>query len=343
MDIRRDDANAVHRGDLGVKFFAELNDPDGDPIRVQWAAYACTDASNVGDCDATPFAEATTADFTIDVPVLRATNTHVESLLIALDGVDALGAAARPGQQTIVPVLDGPPHLRISKTSKYKFVAGTPVELFIEYGDPDDSPDDVTIDVMVTPPSLATFTLTDLANVPQPTDPKLKQIGKVLTASEAGQWRLAIKGTSHGVETVVPDIVDVTVDQPPCLAELEPVVPPAGAQLPLIDPTLFQVLVVDDELDRFPTVGGDPFMQPTSFAWSLKRGSGARQSLTGATANAVDLDPATFTPGELLELRVEAFDRNTVGQPLPCSDDEPSCSIQTNQCKQRLTWRIEVR
>jgi hypothetical protein len=104
--------------------------------------------------------------------------------------------------------------------------------------------------------------------------------------------------------------------------------------------TLFQVLFVDDALDRFPTVANDPFLRPTRFEWSLKVGAAARQLLGGATGNSVGLDPASFTPGDIVELRVEVFDRKAT--PITCSDDLASCSVLANTCVQRQTWHVEI-
>ena len=81
----------------------------------------------------------------------------------------------------------------------------------------------------------------------------------------------------------------------------------------------------------------------TTFAWSLE-GPGATSyvPLDGATDNRVALDPATYAPGDLVELRVEIFDRAHT-QKLPCDDTAPTCSLTGDSCLQRLTWRVEMR
>jgi hypothetical protein len=58
-------------------------------------------------------------------------------------------------------------------------------------------------------------------------------------------------------------------------------------------------------------------------------------------SNSVALDPISFTPGDILELRVEVFDRNDTQ--LPCAQDQQSCSLSANTCIQRQTWFVEVR
>src|SRR5262249_37044104 len=132
-------------------------------------------------------------------------------------------------------------------------------------------------------------------------------------------------------------------DQPPCIAQVQPVVPPDGVSLPIDEPTRFQVPLVTDDLDPYPPLVGDPHFGTTAFAWSiLAPGSSTRQLLVGATGNSVELDPSAFTPGAIVELRVEIFDRNHTA--IPCPDDAPVCEINAQSgCIQRQTWRVEVR
>jgi hypothetical protein len=133
----------------------------------------------------------------------------------------------------------------------------------------------------------------------------------------------------------------VGADQPPCLAQWQPIVPPDGATLPIIEPTLFEVPLVSDDLDPYPPVPGEPLFGTTTFAWSiLPPGATARQPLVGATGNSVDFDPAAFTPGQIVELRVEIFDpsHGTVA----CADGDPVC-LASPGCSQRQTWRVEIR
>jgi hypothetical protein len=106
---------------------------------------------------------------------------------------------------------------------------------------------------------------------------------------------------------------------------------------------VFQVPLVEDELDAYPRLSSDPAFGTATFAWSiLAPGAATRQLLVGATGNAIDFDPAAFTPGQLVELRVEVFDRNHAA--IACPDDAPTCvSDARPACTQRQTWRLEVR
>lgn len=342
LDIRQRTAGFIHRGDKAVILDAVADDPEGHGLVFNWAVYACIDGADIATCDTNPFDEATTSVFEFDVPVNRTDVVMpISGLLITLNGIDEFGAGAKPGQQLAVPVRDAPPDLTAFDSSNYKHVAGTPIDLFIEFGDADDGASGVTIDVMVTPPGLATFNLTDLTGVPQPIDLTRRQIGKQLVPSDAGVWEIDIIATSVGGEVrEVPYVINVFDDTVPCLEQLLPSVPPVGSVLPISEATLFQVLLVDDDLDRFPTIVGDPFLGPTRFAWSLKPQGGTRSPLTGATGNTVELDPASFTPGDVVELRVEVFDRRNTA--VTCGDSEASCSVTADTCMQRRTWLVEV-
>jgi hypothetical protein len=331
----------IHRGDLGVTFDAISNDPDGDDVLPRWQAIACADFDV---CDTQPFAEATSAfTFTFDVPVNRRQAAEpVTNVRVLLGGSDVLGADALPTQEQPIAVLDAPPLVRVFDVAEYDRVASTPIDIFFEYSDADDGPAGVTLEIDVEPPIGGAFTLETIP-APQPDDPtKLGQIGRRLVPSIPGNYTVKVMAISPGGQTRETEyVVTSGTDEPPCIQQLSPGTPPAGNVLPINEPTLFQVLFVDDALDRFPTVAGDDFLGPTVFEWSLRPDGGARQVLGGATGNSVALDPASFTPGDVVELRVEVFDRTQTA--IICSDELATCSVLQNACLQRQTWRVEIR
>jgi hypothetical protein len=158
-----------------------------------------------------------------------------------------------------------------------------------------------------------------------------------------GSWELQVTATDPiGVMTQHSITFDIGPDTPPCLRLSTPIAAPSGSALPMTDATLFQVSYVKDDLDPYPTPVSDPIAQPTKFHWSiLEPGAPTRTSLP-ITGNNAQLDPANYTPGDIVELRVEIGDRND--KPVNCADDQPTCSIiSDNTCTQRLTWRVEVR
>ena len=71
-------------------------------------------------------------------------------------------------------------------------------------------------------------------------------------------------------------------------------------------------------------------------------GKDARFAPIGVTSNSVELDPAAYTVGDQLELRVDIADRT--GTTLTCPDSDLTCAQNAGSgCIQRLTWRVEVR
>jgi hypothetical protein len=169
-------------------------------------------------------------------------------------------------------------------------------------------------------------------------------VSRRFVAHGPGEWTVAVTARDTlGEQTELTVPIVVAEDRPPCLAQWQPIVPPEAATLPIAAPTVFQVSQVTDDLDAHPQVTGDPIFGRPEFAWSILRaGSPVREPLVGAIGNTVDFDPRAFTPGDLVELRVEIFDRKRIA--IPCVDNAPTCSVISQPtCLQRLTWRLEVR
>ena len=100
------------------------------------------------------------------------------------------------------------------------------------------------------------------------------------------------------------------------------------------------MLVVADDLDPFPSVP-DTVVGVTEFHWSIVPPGGSRTPLTSVTGSGVALDPASYIPGDIVELRVEIQDRKHIA--VNCPDPQLSCSVISDQtCTQRLTWRVEM-
>ena len=353
LDIKPRSSDPVHRGDHGehgVVLDALADDPEGQFVAFQWRVYLCTDATDFATCDQDPITSGIESSITFDVPSLRADPdgagpaiaAPVESLLVILEAKDDHGATAKPADSLIIPVLDADPSLEVDQHRLYGGVIGTPVDLFAVYGDPDDTAANVMITWQAFSPSQVEINLADIV-VPQPDDLALAQVGKRLVPNAIGLWDIVITATDPVGQAVTRHLsVPVGDDKPPCLAQWSPIAPTGGVTLPITEPTLFQVPIVADDLDRFPTIVGDPFLGPTTFAWSIKPpGASARQPLVGVTGNTAALDPASFAPGSIVELRVEIFDRNAT--PISCADSDQSCSVISTACIQRQTWHVEVR
>ncbi|MBA2544302.1 MAG: hypothetical protein H0V17_31950 [Deltaproteobacteria bacterium] len=344
----------IERGQLEVTLQAEVNDPEGHIVNLAWRLYVCDDASDVATCDDEPAIESSAPTFVFDAPIARANATPAQSLLVELEGVDDFGAEARPRQQLIIPLRNGKPSLKLSQDSSYGFTIGTPIEIFAVYDDADDTANNVTLVFTLFSPGASTAVLTDVCT-PQPmclsdlSDPDNKlQQGKKFTPDLAGNWQIQVVasdplGGEDGSTTLLETVV-VVVDEVPCLGVVSPA-PPGANLLPLSEPTLFQVHQIIDAIDPFPTDIEDPILGQSSFHWSLKLNGGARQPLGTETGNSLAFDPASFTPGDVVELRVEIADRQSPF-PLTCDPADATCQLDPTlvpACLQRQTWKVDVR
>lgn len=340
LDIRQTSTDSVYRGDE-VTVEAIANDPEGHFVVFSWRAYLCTDEL---DCDEAPFVGGQNRELTFTVPSVRNDlPVPVEAVHIWLAGTDDYGATARPAQQLWITVADRAPTLELGKDSRYGYVVSTPINVYAKVGDPDDGPNDPQLEWRVyTPTNQPPFVFTDLSVPADPDDPHHVQYGKTFTPEGIGDWTIEVVATDRlGESTKQTVMVTVGTDNPPCLRTLSPVVAQSPAALPMSEPTLFQVHVVTDDLDPYPTVN-DAVLGTTRFTWSLLAPGETRQELPAVTGNRLALDPASYQPGDIVEVRVEIADRKATA--ITCADGVATCSvIADNNCLQRQTWRVEVR
>ncbi|HEY1550272.1 MAG TPA: hypothetical protein VGG28_20735 [Kofleriaceae bacterium] len=343
--IKQLSSTQVFRGDL-VNLTAMTDDPDGNSVSVSWQAYACTDATPQPDgsrpgCDSSSIASGIDPLFSFMTPDYRHDgSTPVGAMFVTLDAVDSLGADASQQQQLIITVADAPPQLAITEQPRDGFVVNIPLPIFARVGDPDDGPSRVSVAWTASSPSgseqLATETTQAIGS-----DGVQLQLGTTLVPNVVGTWNVEVTATDpSGAATTVGSDFEITPDEPPCLATWTPETPPTGDALPIDAATLFQVLVVNDDLDPYPPVPSDPILGETTFAWSLLPPGGTTREPLSATGAGVALDPSSYQPGDIVELRVQVYDRTNT--PVACDDDDPTCSIGANECFQRLTWRVEM-
>ncbi len=350
---RKAPTGEVFRGSA-VTLEANYHDPEGQIVFFQWRAYACTDATPDASgarpgCDATPFFTGVleTADF--DVPSRRAdADVPVAQVIALLQAQDDYGATSKPTQELLLPISNAVPKVVLRKDSRYNYVKGTDIRIYAAISDIDDGPLAPTLEWKVfSPQSQPTFAFEDLVPpVPQdPMHPEIRQLGKRFHPDAIGDYEIQLDATDPLGGTFMDHLtISVVDDTPPCLRQLAPIVAPPGTALPLTEPTLFRVDIVEDDLDPFPATS-DPVLGTPHFFWSiLPPGASTRQSLS-ATGNAVPLDPTNYQPGDIVELRVEIGDRNTfANRPLGCAESAATCAIGTDTtCLQRQTWRVEVR
>lgn len=329
IEIKRVTETAIERGGT-VELLALVNDPDSPVLSLKWSAFAC--AATTEQCDEAPLAESSALSFAPSVPVRTAGGEPVQHLRITLDAEDERGARARLPQRLDLDIGNAAPVITAVQPVGNATLVGVPLELRARRVDPDDPTASlVTTWKVYGPPGTAHPPLRPLPS----SDPDV--VAQELTPDVTGPWTIEVTVTDPvGATVTAQRALVITGDLPPCLSVISPL---AAIPLLLDQPRSFSALVVTDELDPFPALPGGA----ARFSWSLlapSRGLG-RQLLAGANGNSVALDPATFPPGEHLELRVEVADRIT--RTLPCAADDPSCSIEGSACTQRQTWRLEVR
>jgi len=342
LDIHRRNEGPYFRGDMTkqIELSAVSSDPEGHNVTFHWRAYACT---RQNACDRAPYFELSEPFVDIDVPPARFDVADpLLGVLVRLEGKDDFGAVARPVQELWIDVDNFAPQLKLEAYSEFGFVVTAPVEVYLEVSDADDGPEAPQVTWKVYSPSnQPDYDFVDYPAAPGPTG--TKAYGKLLTPRGVGKYMVEASATDSIAPLPSVKSVDVTVidDKPPCLRTLSPLVAIAPAALPITDPTLFQVHVVADDLDPYPAVN-DGLRGTTKFTWSLLAPGGSRQVLTGVTGNRVSVNPASYQPGDVLELRVEIADRTNTA--ITCADASATCSvIADNSCLQRQTWRVEVR
>ena len=105
---------------------------------------------------------------------------------------------------------------------------------------------------------------------------------------------------------------------------------------------------VTDDLDSHPPTVGNSytagFYGAASFHWFIASPDtdGALVPMPGHQLSDYLLDVSAYAPGDQLTLRVEIDDR--IGRDIVCAPDAPTCALSNNtECRQRVTWDLEVR
>jgi hypothetical protein len=344
IEIVQLSSSQVFRGDI-VNLNATADDPEGNAITLDWNAYACTDATPAPDgsrpgCDTSSIASGTSMLFSFTTPDYRHDGlTPVGAMFVTLDAVDSLGAAAKPGQELIIPVADAAPQIALAAQVQSGYVVGYPVPIFARIGDPDDGANRLTV-AWTASSAMSSQQLTTESSTPVGSGEL--QLATAFTPDVIGAWTIQASVTDpSGSATTASLPLEITPDEPPCLETWTPSAPPPGDSLPIDQPTLFQVLVVDDDLDPYPPETGNPILGTTTFAWSLLPPGATSWTALSATGAGVALDPSSYQPGDVVELRVQIYDRDPAHAPM-CDLDDPTCSVGADQCIQRLTWQVEM-
>jgi hypothetical protein len=338
-DIEWVDPETPSRGER-VEVEPLIYDPDGDETVPSWSVYACT----TDRCDDAPFDTANTYRFVFETPFFTANGSPIERVEVELEVYDEWGAAAVPIQRldiivgNAVPMLE--PLQRSGRFFRGSYPVGTPVRVTARASDEDDGVAGLTYhDPVLFPPPGTTLEDATLVRV-DGEDSDGEAIWE-LVAAEPGLWELQVSVQDFAVVDVERVGVPVAADHPPCIGASDPAFPPEGARIVVDQSRRFSVLAIDDDLDLYPAPSpDDDILGAASFRWFLATpASGGVLEPLAVDGNGVDIDPAAWTPGDQLELRVEAVDQ--VDRPL-CDAAMASCELVAG-CFQRQTWSLEVR
>jgi hypothetical protein len=334
----------VYRGDT-VMLTAETSSPTNRTVDVQWSVYLCTNPSDTNtDCDQNPIDSDTTPLTMFVVQPMRADKPlPTLGVRVLLDAVDDLGAVAEPTQELIIAVDDHPPTLTLTPYSSHDDAVGSHITLDIQVSDPDDPPAGDTLSLMVEPPGPnAPYTLTTPVLLGSAVGDSVTWQAE-LDAQVIGIWTVAVTATDPEQKTGMESFVlPVGSDMPPCITEPSPIADPSNVY-PLLAPTLFEVPIVVDDLDVYPPSSTpDPDSGVATFHWSILEPGGSAFAPLAVTGNGVPLDPSTYSPGDVIQLRVEVHDRVT--RDFTGCGNAPTCALNASSpsCLQRTTWQVEV-
>jgi hypothetical protein len=343
----RADPDAIQRGG-SVTLAARLVNTESQAGTFDWTVFGCAGFEHgvASECDSMEFygspPEDTASSVKVTIPPRTTSGARLQAIRVKLDARSDRGAKAQSdGNTEVFQVGNASPVFELH-TESHSLSVGAPIDVIATYGDLDSALDGIALAWTVTaPPSAGSYRFDGIEVAQDPGDPAHRKAGKRMTPTVPGTWDVEVIAQDQDGGTTTHDLsITVVPDQPPCLRQWLPTVPPAGATLPISVPTVFQVPLVDDDVDPYPPISATPQL---AFAWSILRpGAPQREVQAGATGNAIVLDPAAFRPGDVVELRVEIADRQRT--PLPCDDAAPTCSIRSSaSCLQRQTWSVEAR
>lgn len=342
-----------YRGDAVSFSAARSYDPDGETVQVSWSFHPCNAAHT--DCDDYDIASAcddavhgngeveirsVDEPFVIDaIPQRREDGSATQALVAVAEVIDPRGA--RHCDSVIIDVLNRAPALVLQPQGFLAprgngYPIGTAVRVVAGGSDPDD--DELTYEWSYTPAA---------GSMPGAEGwERIRDDIYELTADVTGAWSVRVTATdSLGASITEEAQLYFQEDIPPCIGTTSPSAAFGPYILERGASRLFSVLDVQDDLDLYPppdTGAGSPLGSAT-FRWLLGTpdAGGALIELPGHGDASYRLDASYHAPGDELLLRVEIGDR--VERPLPCSEKNGTCSLESNACMQRVTWSIQVR
>jgi hypothetical protein len=338
-ELRIAEPGPHYPGDQVVLTAAASSDSeDGNNLECIWTAERCLDAR----CDdrepiedLLPATLGCAADYAFFLP-----RGEHSSIFVRVEVSDTTGAQLSATQ--IVEVANRPPTVEVqvhAAGTADNAVVGVPVQASVLVAD-DDGDDVAVLDWRLLKPRGGGA---DVELEPVAGDGLTQEF----TPDQVGLWMVEVTvddGRDQGTGT---GVTSVEEDGAPCAT----LTSPAAGQAPRLivrredGPRAFAVLLVADDLDPYPGPAvPSPGQGEPTFTWQIASPDtgGERVPVAGAVGPELTLDPSTFAPGDLVDLRVEVGDR--VERVLSCDDDAPTCSVTgDSSCPQRLSWGVEIR
>jgi hypothetical protein len=339
----------ILRGDVAT-FGAEISDPDGDSVALQWT-HTTGSASSQADCpkdqavyqqpvnwpDPLKWPRSSGPAYDVSPP-----DSGACVWAFAQDQNGAITAAeprlVLPGNHPPVPLIDilepDPAPSKFSRYARIKFSAAR-------------SSDADGVDAL-------SYKWT-LSKQPQGSTPReLSDCADETARAFKCLWPdPALLPGSHEIQLEVGDGKDFTSttttlvvdeDQLPCLATTTPEISAATLYRNPSDAVQFTVVHVLDDGDPFPVpVGAPPSVGVAHFSWFLGTGTEPLEFL-GRDSFVYTVPADRFSVGVDARVRVEISDRNqeATRRILDACGDEPLCAARTG-CLLRMTWKITYR
>jgi hypothetical protein len=341
----------ILRGDVAT-FGADLSDPDGDTVALQWT-HTTGAPPSPPDCPTDPAVYLQPANWPDPLTWPRSSSQTYEVSppdsgacvwAFARDQNGAVTAAApypvQPGNHAPVPVIDivepDPAPPKFSRYSRVKLSARRSSDT-----------DLVDIDRLSYTWSLSKQpqgpALRELSDCSDETDPRFKCLWPDPSFLPGNYEIQLVVGDGKDSRSITTTLV-VEEDQLPCLAMTTPEI---GTPTVVRNPTesvQFTVVHVLDDGDPFPVaVGAPPSVGAAHFSWFLGTGTEPLEFL-GRDSFVYTVPADRFSVGADARVRVEITDRNqeSIRRILDACGDEALCAARTG-CLLRMTWKIQYR
>jgi hypothetical protein len=328
-----------------IRLIAAKSEDDDRVLVARWRAFACIGGGACARLGDDTVIEDLDDPFVVTVPTQDAVDLpRFDRIEVELSVEDPHGAVGTDSLALVVQNRD--PMLRMQDTGFTDprpgggYVLGLPIRLAAEVVDSD--MDAVELSWKTPrPPVGGGSDPNSVVFEPDGSDDRRRFVPDV-----PGLWEIeavADDGAGGVVSVVRPILVEA--DHPPCIDLVDP--PAVADDMYVVDregaPRRFSVLSVADALDVFPLPADAlPEVAEAVFSWKIATPDtgGELVPLSGYAEPDYVIDPSAYASGDVVRLQVDVSDRVVR---TPCADADPTCSMEGDDCYQRLSWGIEIR